>query len=345
MIKVGVLITTYNRKQFLMLALGSVLDQTHPELEIIVIDNGSTDGTAELIASVTDPRVRYVVNELNLGMAGSINKGIPFFSKEVEWCTILSDDDLLDRNYLLNLIARFSTSKTKSVIDSHRIFIDEQGKKIREARPSPCEESAFEYLNQRSRNIRETYLTGVLFKRTAFQKIGGYPVFSTGLGSDDAFIFALAMQDQLVFESSAIASIRIHKGAESRSAADGINKLETIKEFISYCFSVAHKFGNITSEQERSFVRTLERYRMNLNSYWWRSAVHAALDQNHDKNNEELTKLRSRVSEDRHAFSRRIRFNVFLEDRTKHNPESCRIYRASGKIIDYILFLVRNRLP
>jgi len=343
--KVGVLIPTFNRKQFLSLALESVLDQLHRELEIIVIDNGSTDGTAELMAGINDPRVRYVVNDQNLGMAGSINKGIALFSNEAEWCTILGDDDILDKDCIMNLVKAVRVAEAKSVVHSHRTFIDAHGGIIREAQPSPREESALDYLDMRSRARRETYLTGVLFNRTMFRRIGGYPLFSTGVGSDDAFIFALSLQDRLVFEQNANSFIRIHNEAESKARTDSIKKLHTVSEFYEYCRRIADKNASYTPEQHRSFVRILERYRRNLNSYWWRSAIHAALDLHDENASVELALLRSYVNDNRRVFSLRIRLNVFIENTFKINPESCKIYRVAGIMIDYLIFLLRNRLP
>ena len=69
----------------------------------------------------------------------------------------------------------------KSIIHSHRIFIDKAGHRIREAALSPQEETAVEYIKKRAHFKRETYLTGVLFNREAFLSINGYPVFATGL--------------------------------------------------------------------------------------------------------------------------------------------------------------------
>jgi glycosyltransferase involved in cell wall biosynthesis len=341
----GILIPTFNRKDFLSQALESVLNQSHRDFEVIVIDNCSIDGTAEFMAGIKDPRVRYIVNEKNIGMIGSLNNGIELFSDKAEWCAVLSDDDLLDSHWLENLLESVRSSGVKSIVHSHRIFIDSEGHKIREARNSPPEESALHYIEMRSRNRRETYLTGVLFNRESFHKIGGYPEFSTGIASDDAFIFTLSLLDRLVFVPSAIASIRIHKDAESKSSADGLKKLETVQEFFAFCLRAADEYGNFTPEQQHTCLRIMERYRKHMNSYWWRTAVHAALDQNNKDVSDDLTNLGSRVRNERHAFSTRIRFNQFLEDLLKLNPESCRIYRSAGKIIDYIMFLFRNRLP
>lgn len=103
-IKVGLLIPTFNRKAYLAEALHSSRSQTYDNIEIIVIDNGSTDGTAEFMKTIPDSRILYVMNEQNLGMIGSINKGVNLFSSEVEWCTILSDDDVLDNDFIAKLV-------------------------------------------------------------------------------------------------------------------------------------------------------------------------------------------------------------------------------------------------
>lgn len=57
-----VIMTTYNRKDLLPRAIQSVLDQTVKDFELLVIDNGSTDGTAEVVQRIKDPRLRYIRN-------------------------------------------------------------------------------------------------------------------------------------------------------------------------------------------------------------------------------------------------------------------------------------------
>ncbi len=73
-IKIGILIPTFNRCSYLADSLRSARKQTYKNTEIIVIDNGSTDGTAEFMATVSNTRLRYIVNEINLGMIGSMKK-------------------------------------------------------------------------------------------------------------------------------------------------------------------------------------------------------------------------------------------------------------------------------
>ncbi|TWJ32608.1 glycosyltransferase family 2 protein [Geobacter argillaceus] len=299
---VGILIPTYNRREFLEQALASALGQSYANLAVIVIDNGSTDGTTDYMASVIDPRVRYVVNDRNLGLIGSINRGIGLMPREVTWCTVLCDDDLLDREFVRSMLATVTALATRCIVHSHRIFVDEQGRRIGAASMAPAEETAFDYLQMRALSKRETYLTGVLFQRAAFVEIGSYPAFTTGLLSDDALIFALALRDRLVFSKDAASFIRIHSGAESLTASDAARKLDTIAEFEAYCREKA------AGQKADSLDGSLRGYVRAMNSFWWLAGVHGFFDS--DDTGEKLAPFIARVVANRDRFSPRVRLAV-----------------------------------
>lgn len=73
---VSVILPTYNRGYVLKRAVDSVLAQTYSNLELIVIDDGSTDNTQELLASYSDPRLKVVVPGKNGGPAAARNRGL-----------------------------------------------------------------------------------------------------------------------------------------------------------------------------------------------------------------------------------------------------------------------------
>ena len=73
---ISVCIPAYNNEAFIAATLESVLGQTHRQFEIIVIDDRSTDGTVPAIKRFTDPRIRLVENETNLGFGGNWNKAL-----------------------------------------------------------------------------------------------------------------------------------------------------------------------------------------------------------------------------------------------------------------------------
>ena len=104
--RVSIVIPTFNRRAMLGEAVVSALAQRYPDLEVLVSDNCSTDGTAEAMqAHLGDPRFRYVRNEANLGMVGNWRRAVFEYARG-DWFLILSDDDLLlDPDYLTKAMA------------------------------------------------------------------------------------------------------------------------------------------------------------------------------------------------------------------------------------------------
>lgn len=91
--KVSVCIPVYNGERFLPDCIGSVLSQDFDDFELVVVDNCSTDKTAEVVASYNDPRIRFVKNETNIGSIGNFNKCIEVALGE--YFVLLPHDDML----------------------------------------------------------------------------------------------------------------------------------------------------------------------------------------------------------------------------------------------------------
>ena len=73
---VSIVIPTYNRARFLGRSVRSVLNQTYKNFEVIVVDDASTDDTAEIIKTFKDDRIRYIRHDANAGGAAARNTGI-----------------------------------------------------------------------------------------------------------------------------------------------------------------------------------------------------------------------------------------------------------------------------
>ena len=97
MIEFSVIIPLYNKETTILKTLDSVLAQTYPHFEVVVVDDGSTDRSAELVTSLADSRIRYFKKE-NGGPSSARNLGVE--KAEKEWLLFLDADDLLLGNAL-----------------------------------------------------------------------------------------------------------------------------------------------------------------------------------------------------------------------------------------------------
>lgn len=80
---VTVLMPVYNGEKYLREAIDSILEQTLTDFEFLIIDDGSMDNSVEIINSYSDPRIKLVKNETNLGISKTLNKGIELASAEL----------------------------------------------------------------------------------------------------------------------------------------------------------------------------------------------------------------------------------------------------------------------
>src|SRR5215471_10970925 len=98
---VSVTLVTYNSGRFIRRCLESVLDQRYPECEVIVIDNASTDGTADILEQFED-RCKVCYNEENIGFAAAQNQAIEL--SRGAWVLTLNPDVLLLPGFIQALV-------------------------------------------------------------------------------------------------------------------------------------------------------------------------------------------------------------------------------------------------
>jgi glycosyltransferase involved in cell wall biosynthesis len=92
MLDVSVVVPTHNRRALLLRTVGTVLAQRGVDLELLVVDDGSTDGSARAVSDLGDPRVEVVRHELPRGVCAARNAGLA--RARAPWVAFLDDDDL-----------------------------------------------------------------------------------------------------------------------------------------------------------------------------------------------------------------------------------------------------------
>ncbi|PMB47531.1 glycosyl transferase family 2 [Fischerella thermalis CCMEE 5330] len=104
--KISICIPTFNRVKLLPCAIDSVLQQTYQDLELIICDDGSRDGTPKLISQYTDSRIRYIRHSQNIGKSNNMRSG--FEAATGKYFIKFDDDDRLTPDFL---------ARTASILD------------------------------------------------------------------------------------------------------------------------------------------------------------------------------------------------------------------------------------
>jgi glycosyltransferase involved in cell wall biosynthesis len=124
--KISALIPTYNRRQYIQRAIRSILAQTLPVGEIIIVDDGSSDGTAEEVERAFGSRVR-VVRQVNQGVSGARRRAI--LEAKGDWVAFLDSDDewTPGRNALLEQAIASVSSDVAWIFGNTQEVTDEDG--------------------------------------------------------------------------------------------------------------------------------------------------------------------------------------------------------------------------
>lgn len=124
---VSVIIPSYNHSQYISEAIESVLCQTYKKFELIIVDDGSTDNSREIIRGFDDSRIRFIEQE-NRGAHAAINRGMT--EARGEFITILNSDDVYDPARLEVCVEVLEKEPEVLMVSSYIELIDKSGQRI-----------------------------------------------------------------------------------------------------------------------------------------------------------------------------------------------------------------------
>lgn len=126
---ISVVMAAFNAGPYLKENIQSILNQTYSDFEFIIIDDASTDNSAEIIWSFKDPRLIYIKNEVNLGQTASLNKGIRM--AKGKYIARLDADDIAYPERLKMQADFLNQHPQVGVVGSWSIDMDETGKLLK----------------------------------------------------------------------------------------------------------------------------------------------------------------------------------------------------------------------
>lgn len=169
--KVSIVLPTYNRAYFLKQSIDSCLNQTYQDIELIVINDASTDNTGEVIKSYNDSRIKYLSLDQNIGQIRALNKG--FAVSTGKYLTWTSDDNYYAADAIEKMVDFLSQHPKISLVYTNFFCIDKTGK-VFENYEVGAPERLLDY---------NTIGPCFLYRREVYRVIGDYNVI-TGLAAD-----------------------------------------------------------------------------------------------------------------------------------------------------------------
>ncbi len=168
---VSVVIPTYNRAHLLARAIHSVLTQTFSDFELIVVDDGSTDHTVEVLEGIQDARMRSVRLDRTCGAGRARNAGIQ--AARGEWIAFLdSDDEWLPRKLELQMARLHSSDDPRSTVAY--CLCDQDDGSTKRTIPSPAELHEGDVFDDLLMNRRPPTASAFVVKRSPLLAVGGF---------------------------------------------------------------------------------------------------------------------------------------------------------------------------
>ncbi|MEW5870925.1 MAG: glycosyltransferase [Chloroflexota bacterium] len=181
--KVSVIIPSFNHALYIQEAINSVLTQSMPDLELLVIDDGSTDDSVKILKNYTDPRLKMIC-QANQGAHAAINRGLEL--AQGEHLSILNSDDAYHPQRLEKALAVLQDKPETSLVGSHIRIVNARNRQIgikhdyQDSEPWPLESP--EHSFRADTDLRAALLTenfwsttsNYFFSRTCYESVGAF---------------------------------------------------------------------------------------------------------------------------------------------------------------------------
>lgn len=213
--KFSIIVPTYNSERWIQSCVNSILAQTFPDFDIIILDSGSTDGTLAWIRSLNDGRIRVYTTSERLGIKENWQRIVT--TPRNEFMTIMGHDDILYPDYLFTINKLIEQFPDAGLYQTHFNFIDEKGQLIRACTPIEKIIKPDQLIKSVLQNKIEIVATGFMMRSKEYDAIGGIPGYPNLLYADTELWINLIRQSYLAVAPETCFEFRFHIDNTSKS--------------------------------------------------------------------------------------------------------------------------------
>lgn len=220
---VSVLIPAYNRPHYLLLALESVLNQTYPNIEIVICDDSTNDEVMIMIQPFLKKyeQIRYYKNEVNLS-GENLNKCLDL--AQGEFINYLMDDDLFHKDKIEKMVLCFLKNPKVTLVTSNKQIIDENGELVNEQPPSTFNKDTIiegkvigNYILKNLFNLIGEPTTVMFRRRDLDGPFGSYHGRKYNFINDLATWMSLMAKGQVAYLKQTLSCFRVHAGQNQKN--------------------------------------------------------------------------------------------------------------------------------
>lgn len=219
--KVSICIPTYNRSELLSYAIGSALNQTYTDFELIICDDGSIDNTPEMVDRWNDSRICYIRHPQNIGRSQNMRSG--FEAATGTYFIKFDDDDALTPDFIKKTVSILEENSTIDLVCTDHWIIDRQHQRIESATRENSEKWGKNKLNKGkiSNFLTETFVYqslqvgSTLFRQQALADVDYMRSQADGCEDFDLLVRLALAGKQGYFLPELLMEYRIHSGQTS----------------------------------------------------------------------------------------------------------------------------------
>ena len=233
---VSVLMCTYNRRFCLKQAIDSVLCQTYPDFEFVIVDDGSTDGTEELIKSYQDPRIRYFKLNRNSFYCYAANQGLDHC--QGDYVAFMNSDDAWLPDKLEKQVTVMEEDRMLGACFTRVYLVDESGNDLSEECRDMAElfdrkcSTQKEYLHTLLQSGNFLCHPSALVRKSVLDKIGYFNLLYRQLADYDLWLRIVSEAEITVLEERLIRFQWDIKGKKQISMSTRENSVRAFNESV-----------------------------------------------------------------------------------------------------------------
>lgn len=229
----SVAIPTYKSK-YLRDAIDSILNQDYQNIELIIVNDKSPEDIDAIVKTYNDNRIRYYVNEKNLGghdLAESWDKCLSY--AKGEFFCLLCDDDMYKPTFISQMLSLAEQYEECGVFRGRCELIDSKGNVNELYASCPTYETCYDYMYHVFCGLRRQTVSEFLYRTTHIRKSGGYVHFPLAWHSDYFSTFSISRKGGIVSSNEVLVTFRMSgDNISSHLEKYGLEKAEA--NFMAY---------------------------------------------------------------------------------------------------------------